>query len=115
MKQNLKTCPFTIEKKDFKKIKNFFFKNSKKSFFLPLATSLFKQTCFTSKGSYRSWKKIVKVWMMMMKKGIFAGHSSIALPLPPPRLDCPCLTCPCPQPARHPPPPLTFALLTLAS
>ena len=34
----------------------------------------------TSKGSYRSWKKIVKVWMMMMKKRIFAGHPSLALP-----------------------------------
>ena len=33
----------------------------------------------TSKGSYRSWKKIVKVWMMM-KEGIFAGHPSLALP-----------------------------------
>ena len=32
----------------------------------------------TSKGSYRSWKKIVKVWMlMMMKEGIFAGHPSL--------------------------------------
>ena len=34
----------------------------------------------TSKGSYCSWKKIVKVWMMMMKEGIFAGHPSLALP-----------------------------------
>ena len=34
----------------------------------------------TSKGSYRSWKKIVKVWMMMMKERIFAGHPSLALP-----------------------------------
>ena len=33
----------------------------------------------TSKGSYRSLKKIVKVWMMMMKEGIFAGHPSLAL------------------------------------
>ena len=69
----------------------------------------------TSKGSYCSWKKNVKVWMMMMKEGIFAGHPSLALPLPPPRLDCPCLTCPCRQPARHPPPPLTLAPRTLAS
>ena len=69
----------------------------------------------TSKGSYRSWKKIVKVWIMMRKEGIFAGHPSLALPPPPPRPDCPCLTCPCPQPACHPPPPLTLALLTLAS
>ena len=53
--------------------------------------------------------------MMMMKEGIFAAHPSLALPLPPPRLDFPCLTCPCPPPARHPPPPLTFAPLTLAS
>ena len=37
----------------------------------------------TSKGSYRSWRKIVKVWTMM-KEGIFAGHPSLALPLPPP-------------------------------
>ena len=36
----------------------------------------------TSKGSYRSWKKIVKVWMMTMKEGIFAGHPSVALPPP---------------------------------
>ena len=49
-----------------------------------------------------------------MKEGIFADHPSLALPLPPPCLDCPCLTCPCPQPARHPPPPLTLALHTLA-
>ena len=73
----------------------------------------------TSKGSYRSWKKIVKVWMMMMmmmmKKGIFAGHPSLALPHPPPCPDCPCLTCPCPQSALHPSPPLTLAPLTLAS
>ena len=70
----------------------------------------------TSKGSYRSWKKIVKVWMMMMmKEGILAGHPSLALPLPLPCLDCPCLTCPCPQTARHPPPPHTLAQLTLAS
>ena len=69
----------------------------------------------TSKGSYCSWKKIVKVWMMMMKEGIFAGHPTLALSLPPPRLDCPCLTCPCPQPARHLPPLLTLAPLTLAS
>ena len=34
----------------------------------------------TSKGSYHSWKKIVKVWMMMMKERIFAGHPSLALP-----------------------------------
>ena len=34
----------------------------------------------TSKGSYCSWKKIVKVWMMMMKEEIFAGHPSLALP-----------------------------------
>ena len=34
---------------------------------------------FMSKGSYRSWKKIVKVWMMMMKEGIFAGHPSVVL------------------------------------
>ena len=71
---------------------------------------------YTSKGSYRFWKKIVKVWMMMMmKEGIFAGYPSLALPLPPPCLDCLCLTCPCPQPARHPPPTLTLAPLTLAS
>ena len=37
---------------------------------------------YTSKWSYRSWKKIVKVWMMMMmKKGIFAGHLSCSSPL----------------------------------
>ena len=35
----------------------------------------------TSKGSYRSWKKIVKVWMLMMKEGIFAGRPSLALNL----------------------------------
>ena len=36
---------------------------------------------FTSKGSYHSWKKIVKVWMMMMmKEKIFTGHPSLALP-----------------------------------
>ena len=34
----------------------------------------------TSKGSYRSWKKILKVWMMMMKEGIFVGHPFLALP-----------------------------------
>ena len=34
----------------------------------------------TSKWSYRSWKKIVKVWMMMIKERIFAGHPSLALP-----------------------------------
>ena len=34
----------------------------------------------TSKGSYRSWIKIVKVWMLMMKEEIFAGHPSLALP-----------------------------------
>ena len=70
---------------------------------------------YTSKGSYRSWEKIVKVWvMMMMKEEMFASHPSLALPPPPPCLDCPCLTCPCPQPTRHPPPPLTLAPLTLA-
>ena len=68
---------------------------------------------FTSKGSYRSWKKIVKV--VMMKEGIFAGLPSLAIPLPPLCLDCPCLTCPCPQSALHPSPPLTLAPLTLAS
>ena len=31
----------------------------------------------TSKGSYRSWKK---VWMMMMKERNFAGHPSLVLP-----------------------------------
>ena len=65
------------------------------------------------KGAITLGKKIIKVWMM--KEGIFAGHPSLALPLPPLCLDCPCLTCPCPQPARHPPPPLTLAPLTLAS
>ena len=35
------------------------------------------QFFFTSKGSYRSWKKIVKVWMMMMKERFFAGHPSL--------------------------------------
>ena len=34
----------------------------------------------TSKESYRSWKKIVKVWVMMMKERIFAGHPSLAFP-----------------------------------
>ena len=36
----------------------------------------------TSKGSYRSWKKIVKVWIMMMNEGIFVGHPSFSSPLP---------------------------------
>ena len=27
-----------------------------------------------------SWKKTVKVWMMMMKEEIFAGHPSLAHP-----------------------------------
>ena len=49
----------------------------------------------TSKGSYCPWKKIVKVWMMIMKEGIFAGHSSLALPPSPPCLAYPCLACPC--------------------
>ena len=37
---------------------------------------------YTSKGSYRSWKKIVKVSMMMMimKEGIIPGHSSLTFP-----------------------------------
>ena len=34
----------------------------------------------TSEGSYGSWKKIVKVWMMMIKEEIFAGHPFLALP-----------------------------------
>ena len=33
----------------------------------------------TSKGSYRSWKKIIKVWIMMME-GILVGHPFLALP-----------------------------------
>ena len=32
------------------------------------------------KGAIALGKKIVKVWMMMMKEGIFAGHPPLALP-----------------------------------
>ena len=39
-----------------------------------------KRRVFTSKGSYRSWKKNVKVWMMMIKEEICVGHPSLALP-----------------------------------
>ena len=50
----------------------------------------------SSKGSYCSWKKIVKGWMMMMmKEGVFAGHPSLALPPSTfPHLPLPCLTWP---------------------
>ena len=70
---------------------------------------------YTSKGSYRFWKKIVKVWMMMMKEGIFR---SLAHSPPPPCFACHCLTCPCPacpQPACLRPAPLTVAPLTFVS
>ena len=70
---------------------------------------------FSSKGSCRSWRKIVEV-RRMMKERIFACHPFLALlPL---TLPCHCLTCPCPtcpHPACLCPAPLTFALLTLVS
>ena len=67
---------------------------------------LFIRTQFTSKGSYRSWKKIVKVWMMMMmKEGIFALSCS-SPPSTSPRLLLPYLPLPSNRspssPSTHP-------------
>ena len=70
----------------------------------------------TSKGSYRSWKTIVKVWMIMKRESLLVTLLlffllSILPHLPLPHMPLPCL------PSTHPPcpSPLTLARLTLAN
>ena len=68
------------------------------------------------KGAIALGKKIVKVWMMMMKEGIFTGDPSLALPPSTlPHLPLPYLPLPHLPSARLCPAPLTLAPLTLVN